>query len=56
MFQMKEQDKNLRQRSKQSGDGQSTWLGVQGNNQKDAQWNWKKNGWTQWTFQQSYKI
>ena len=50
MFQMKEQDKNLRRRIKQSRDSNLNDR-VQSNDHKDAQQNWEKNGWTQWEFE-----
>ena len=37
MFQIKEQDKGLRKRTKQREDKQATQQRVQGNNHKDAQ-------------------
>ena len=43
---MKEQDKNLRKRTKQNRDLPD---GIQMNGHKDAHWT-QKNGWTQWEF------
>lgn len=50
MFQVKEQDKNLRRRIKQSRDSNLNDR-VQSNDHKDAQQTWEKNGWTQWEFE-----
>ena len=44
MFQMMEQDKNLRRRIKQRGDKQSTKLIAQVTDHKDAQQAQEKNG------------